>query len=152
MTTAPARAAVQGLRKVGSQFIVMQPPSDAYLPRDQHGWYNHCMVAPATKSMDRLLTTLADCLTRESAERVEHLRALQHGGSDDPANLAFACERCNVFKGPNLSAVDPLTGAVVELFHPRTHAWTEHFRWDGVKIVGVTDIGRATVALLNMNA
>src|SRR5438093_9300824 len=74
MTIAPARAAVQGLRKVGSQFIVMQPPSDAYLPRDQHGWYNHCMVAPATKSMDRLLTTLADCLTRESAERVVNLR------------------------------------------------------------------------------
>ncbi len=36
---------------------------------------------------------------------VEHVIAKQHGGSDDESNLALACDRCNAFKGPNLSAI-----------------------------------------------
>ncbi|MGH8524445.1 MAG: HNH endonuclease, partial [Gammaproteobacteria bacterium] len=31
---------------------------------------------------------------------VEHVIAKQHGGSDDPANLCLACDRCNLYKGP----------------------------------------------------
>jgi len=34
---------------------------------------------------------------------VEHVVAKQHGGSDAPGNLAFACLHCNRHKGPNLS-------------------------------------------------
>ena len=82
---------------------------------------------------------------------VEHVRARQHGGTDDPANLALACVRCNVNKGPNLTGVDPATDAVVPLYHPRTDAWGEHFRWDGETILGLTPTGRATVATLKMN-
>ena len=37
---------------------------------------------------------------------VEHIIALQHGGNDDPSNLALACDRCNLYKGPNLTSVD----------------------------------------------
>ena len=33
---------------------------------------------------------------------VEHIRAKQHGGDDQPENLALACDRCNLHKGPNL--------------------------------------------------
>jgi len=82
---------------------------------------------------------------------IEHVQARQHGGQDDPNNLALACPDCNRFKGPNLSAIDPDTGALVPLFNPRVHSWANHFAFDGVAIVGLTPIGRATVRLLNMN-
>jgi hypothetical protein len=58
---------------------------------------------------------------------VEHIRARQHRGGDDPDNLALACRRCNLHKGPNLSSIDPQTGQLVPLFHPRLDVWSEHF-------------------------
>jgi hypothetical protein len=38
------------------------------------------------------------------------------------------------------------------LFHPRTDVWTEHFEFDGPRIIGRTPIGRVTVHVLAMNA
>ena len=58
---------------------------------------------------------------------VAHVRGRQHGGGDEPANLALACPDCNRHKGPNLSAIDLDTGAVVLLFHPCEHAWNDRF-------------------------
>src|SRR5688572_6096143 len=69
---------------------------------------------------------------------VEHIRARQHGGADDLTNLALACRRCNAFKGPNLSAIDPFTNDVVSLFHPRRDDWSDHFRVEGFSIAGLT--------------
>jgi hypothetical protein len=41
----------------------------------------------------------------------------------------------------------------LELFNPRTQAWSDHFHWsqDGAIIVGVTPVGRATVGALRLN-
>jgi hypothetical protein len=83
---------------------------------------------------------------------IEHIVARQHGGSDDPSNLALACDRCNLHKGPNLAAIDPESGTVTVLFHPRRDSWNEHFRWADAEIVGQTPSGRATVQLLQMNS
>ncbi len=83
---------------------------------------------------------------------VEHIRAKQHRGDDDPANLALACPASNRFKGPNLSAIDPETDKLVALFNPRTDMWKEHFAFVGALIAGRTPTGRATAALLNLNA
>jgi hypothetical protein len=83
---------------------------------------------------------------------VEHIVATQHGGSDAAGNLAFACNHCNLIKGPNLTSVDPDTGKVTALFNPRTASWDKHFRRKGDSIRGRTSIGRATVFLLKMNA
>jgi len=47
----------------------------------------------------------------------------QHGGTDDPGNLALACHRCNLRKGPNLTGIDPITGEIVPLFDPRRDRW-----------------------------
>lgn len=85
------------------------------------------------------------------AFHVEHIVARQHGGCDDLDNLCLACDRCNAYKGPNLSSLDPQTGLVVELFHPRNQAWEEHFAFQSVNITGLTPTGRATAGLLNMN-
>jgi hypothetical protein len=82
---------------------------------------------------------------------VEHIIPRKHGGNDNPSNLALACDRCNVHKGANLTGIDPDTGAVVPLFNPRTHVWDDHFVLSDVTIVGLTDIGRTTVRVLNMN-
>jgi len=87
----------------------------------------------------------------ELAHHIEHIVAKQHGGSDDPDNLALACHRCNLCKGPNLSGVDPMSGEVVPLFHPRRGQWAEHFVFRGVRIMGITPAGRATVHVLAMN-
>jgi hypothetical protein len=82
---------------------------------------------------------------------VEHIVARQHGGGDDPENLALACFHCNVHKGPNLSGIDPDSGEVAQLFHPRRQSWRDHFALNGAEIVGLTPTGRATVNLLSMN-
>ena len=82
---------------------------------------------------------------------VEHIRARQHQGGDDPQNLALACPDCNAKKGPNLATASPDSGALVPLFNPRLHIWTEHFSLMGPEIIGLTEIGRATVRLLDMN-
>jgi hypothetical protein len=82
---------------------------------------------------------------------VEHIRARQHLGSDDPSNLALACPDCNAKKGPNVATISGDTGHIIELFNPRNHKWGEHFAIAGSEIVGITEIGRATVQLLDMN-
>src|SRR6478672_4318734 len=90
--------------------------------------------------------------SRFFAYHVEHIVARQHGGRDDSGNLALACYHCNAYKGPNLSGLDPESGALFRLFHPRQDQWDEHFERNGVLIVGRTAVGRATVGLLKMNA
>lgn len=88
----------------------------------------------------------------ERTFHVEHIIAKQHDGSDDDTNLALACDRCNLYKGPNLSSIDPLTVQIVTLFHPRRDQWSEHFRLRSAVLEGLTPTGRATVRLLQMNA
>jgi hypothetical protein len=83
---------------------------------------------------------------------IEHIRPRQHGGNDEPDNLALACPNCNWTKGVNLTAIDPETDAVVPLFNPRTDTWQEHFTPASLQIEGLTPAGRATVRLLRMNA
>jgi len=83
--------------------------------------------------------------------QIEHIVARQHGGSDDVGNLALACHRCNLHKGPNLSGIDPATGDVAALFHPRRDQWADHFAHRGAYIQGLTASGRATVAVLALN-
>ncbi len=84
---------------------------------------------------------------------VEHIIARQHveADSNDPSRLAFSCDRCNAYKGPNISSVDPATGEVVQLFNPRTDVWSDHFVASKGFVIGLSSVGRATSRLLNMN-
>lgn len=50
-----------------------------------------------------------------------------------------------------MKAIDPETRNEVRLFSPRRDSWRLHFRWDGVRVVGISPTGRATVAALNLN-
>lgn len=84
--------------------------------------------------------------------QIEHIIAAQHGGTDAEDNLALACSNCNLHKGPNLTGIDPTTGAIEPLFHPRRQDWSEHFEERGPLIAGKTATGRVTVRVLAMNA
>ena len=83
---------------------------------------------------------------------LDHVIAGQHAGSDQPENLAWACQRCNLFKGTNLSAIDPDSAQVVRLFNPRKDRWGRHFSVENSRVAGLTSTGRATVWLLQMNS
>lgn len=84
--------------------------------------------------------------------QVDHLIGKQHRGSHDPANLCLGCIRCNLKKGPNIASIDPETGLVIALYHPRRQLWREHLgvSSDGT-VQGQTPEGRSTVQLLDMN-
>jgi hypothetical protein len=83
---------------------------------------------------------------------MEHIRPKKHGGSDEQTNLALACIDCNLHKGTDLAGYDPTTGSLTEFFNPRVQVWSEHFEWDGLRIVGRTPTGRTTVEVFRMNA
>lgn len=82
---------------------------------------------------------------------VEHIIAAKHGGTEATTNLAYACQHCNLHKGPNLSGIDPDSGSIVTLFHPRRDNWDEHFALHDYRFVGLTPVGRATIRVLAMN-
>jgi len=82
---------------------------------------------------------------------IDHIIPACHGGKSVPDNLALTCWYCNCFKGPNLAGIDPTTGRIVRLYHPRKDSWRLHFRWHGPLLRGKTPIGRATVVVLRVN-
>lgn len=81
----------------------------------------------------------------------DHIIAEKHGGPTEDSNLALACFRCNMSKGPNIAGLDPMSGEVTRLFHPRHDAWAEHFEWNTAWLHGKTAIGRATISVLEIN-
>jgi len=95
------------------------------------------------------------CLIPETAvlvsHEVDHIIAQKHGGLTESENLALSCTVCNKYKGTDLASLDPETGAVTPLFHPRQERWIDHFRLVGVEIVSLTATGRVTVRLLQLN-
>ncbi len=82
---------------------------------------------------------------------IDHVIARKHRGRTVSGNLALSCYYCNVYKGPNLTGLDPATGQMTRLYHPRRHKWSYHFRFDGSILIGRTAIGRTTIDVLRMN-
>ena len=62
------------------------------------------------------------CLMHESLQgatfHVEHIIPQCKGGGGDLENLALACPGCNLHKASRTTAMDPVTGENVRLFHP----------------------------------
>lgn len=97
------------------------------------------------------------CLTQTEvsgiALEVDHIQPESAGGRTEEQNLWMACSSCNSYKGSQSQAADPITGHRMPLFNPRTQSWSSHFQWseDGTIIIGLTEIGRATVQTLKLN-
>ena len=93
-------------------------------------------------------------LSQEGQEATFHIDHIVPRASEGPTaetNLALACVSCSLRKEARRSARDPESGRMVRLFHPRRQRWSNHFRWDGVRVVGLTPTGRAAVVALQMN-
>jgi len=89
---------------------------------------------------------------QEATFHVDHVVPRVVDGLTSLENLALACVSCSLRKGARTTAVDPDTGDSTQLFHPRFHVWSDHFGADASgEILGLTAIGRGTVALLSMN-
>lgn len=84
---------------------------------------------------------------------IDHIIPELLGGKTEFGNLCLACWDCNITKSTYVTGIDPLSGETVRLFHPNNQTWSAHFQWseDGLLIVGISPIGRATVATLGLN-
>jgi hypothetical protein len=97
------------------------------------------------------------CLSQEevvgTAMEIEHIIPEALHGPTEERNLWLACGACNKRKGDRIAARDPATMEVAVFFDPRQQVWHEHFAWvdHGVRVVGLTPTGRATVAALHLN-
>lgn len=95
------------------------------------------------------------CLMKEEDSflpfHVDHIISRKHGGSDELANLAYACPHCNQYKGTDLTTYLKRIEKIVALYHPRKDTWVEHFTIDEGSIEGLTQTGEGTVQLLKFN-
>jgi hypothetical protein len=82
---------------------------------------------------------------------IDHIIARKHNGLSVPDNLALACYQCNLFKGPNIAGLDPLTNVLCPLFNPRRDIWSFHFLWQGAVLAGISNLARTTIAVLRIN-
>jgi hypothetical protein len=84
---------------------------------------------------------------------VDHITPRSMGGTNNLDNLAFACLGCNNRKFTSTTALDPVTGTSVPLYHPRRDIWHDHFLWDDHArlLIGLTPIGRATIERVELN-
>jgi HNH endonuclease len=84
---------------------------------------------------------------------IDHIYAEKHGGKTIADNLCLACGFCNRHKGSDICSLDPQTGNIISLFHPRRDHWDQHFQLDSQTgiIIPLTAQGRATERVLRFN-
>lgn len=82
---------------------------------------------------------------------IDHIIPVVAGGETSAENLALACVSCSLRKGARQKLEDSETDELVYIFNPRQQRWNDHFAWNGVEVIGLTAIGRATVQALNLN-
>ena len=58
-----------------------------------------------------------------AAHQIDHIIAVKHRGETEIDNLALSCALCNKHKGSDIASIDPVTGEVVALYHPRRDTW-----------------------------
>ncbi len=84
---------------------------------------------------------------------IDHIIPQSAGGRTHEENLCLSCPTCNRHKAARHTVRDPETQKEVTLYHPQVNDWGEHFAWNdsGIRVVGLTPVGRATVEALRMN-
>ena len=82
---------------------------------------------------------------------IDHVIPVAEGGQTTEQNLALACVSCSLRKGARLTATDPDSGEEAPIYNPRRQVWDQHFQWAGLRLVGKTPTGRATIVALKMN-
>jgi hypothetical protein len=103
------------------------------------------------RARDRCEYCLIPELATFAPHWIDHIVAEKHGGKTEADNLANCCIVCNLRKGSDLTSVDPDTGQVVLLFHPRRDRWTAHFRLVDGRFEPLTPSARATARIFQFN-
>lgn len=88
---------------------------------------------------------------QEATFHIDHIIPRIADGPTSEDNLALACVSCSLRKEARQDVISSITGQRVSLFHPRCQRWAEHFAWDDVRVVGLTETGIATISVLGMN-
>ncbi len=88
---------------------------------------------------------------QEATFHIDHVIPVKADGPTTAENLALACVSCSLRKGARLRVIDQETQQEVLIFNPRRDRWTDHFRWQDVRVIGLTATGRATIQALKMN-
>lgn len=119
--------------------------SKTYISAALRGWVS-----------DRANHACEYCLIPEIAVlaplEIDHIVAEKHGGKTTKDNLALSCSICNKHKGSDIASIDPKSGDIVRLYHPRRDNWPDHFRLETEsEIYPLTPIGRVTTTLLQIN-
>jgi len=81
---------------------------------------------------------------QEATFHIDHIVPVSPDGPTTEANLALDCTSCSLRKEARRTAVDSQTGRKVSLFHPRRQRWSDHFRLEGMTVIGLS----ATVSAL----
>lgn len=78
---------------------------------------------------------------------IDHILPVSQGGKDNLDNLALACFHCNRRKH------DKQFVREIPIFNPREMDWKAHFIWskDALQIIPLTEIGKVTAELLELN-
>jgi hypothetical protein len=103
------------------------------------------------RSSDRCEYCCISQIGQVATFHIDHVIPVVAGGETTPDNLALACVSCSLRKGARQEIEDVETGETVNIFNPRQQSWNKHFHWDGVKVVGLTPTGRATIKALDLN-
>lgn len=83
---------------------------------------------------------------------VDHYHPRSAGGTDELANLVYACPRCNQYKSDYWPTLQELTAGQFVL-HPEQHNWSEHVRENETTGVleSLTVTGEFHLRLLHLN-
>ena len=117
-------------------------------------------AVPVSLRRDVVMRAAGQCAYCQSTERlmgiefeIDHIVPRAAGGATSLDNLCLSCPSCNRHKASRTQASDPETGEIAPLFHPIHQSWSEHFEWidNGIRLVGRTQTGRATVVALHLN-
>jgi hypothetical protein len=78
---------------------------------------------------------------------IDHFQPVSHGGTDDEANLVYACHACNEFKS-DVWESDPER----RLLHPERDDWALHLV-ESLRylLVPLTERGRVSITVLRLN-
>ncbi len=82
--------------------------------------------------------------------QIEHIISLKHGGTSQPENLAYACPICNSNKGSDIATILE-NGRIYRIFNPRKDNWFKHFELYVAQIIPKSNVGAATIKLLDLN-
>ncbi len=104
------------------------------------------------KVREHFSNACAYCQTSESLTvtifEIEHIVPRAANGETEFENLCLSCPSCNRYKSDRTRGTNDAA-----LFHPHHDNWDDHFGWsvDGTIVVGLSDVGHATIEALRIN-